>query len=348
MALLAISQEFQIKRYDSFTRQLSGWGFRRLDKGKAYVRKTFEINPRRPSLLSLVLTGSYYHQCFLRGIPEITCLIRRIPSGGGRMSREGKPPDFDAISREFPVGGATLAEEVPSDSNIVNLDSTPSITRPSDANIVLDSIPSITRAGEVREAALRHETSYGISNGRELPSSGHSMGNAWPALWSILAEEPQVLSSILAEDPQVLSGVLAEDPQVLSGVLAEEPQVLSSIQQLDPHNNMQQHQACRLPTHRLGLGHTSPQYQDVMHSGLPGVPMPDELADQQLELQDMQQHQAQGPPIHQLGLRSTSPQYQDTVMHSGLPGIPMPGELANDLLLYYQNLDYQGTNEGGF
>ena len=76
--------------------------------------------------------------------------------------------------------------------------------------------------------------------------------------------------------------------------------------------------------------------------------MPDELADQQLELQDMQQHQAQGPPIHQLGLRSTSPQYQDTVMHSGLPGIPMPGELANDLLLYYQNLDYQGTNEGGF
>ena len=41
MTLLAVSQDFQIKRYDSFTRQLCGWGFRRLDRGKAYVRKTF-------------------------------------------------------------------------------------------------------------------------------------------------------------------------------------------------------------------------------------------------------------------------------------------------------------------
>ena len=76
--------------------------------------------------------------------------------------------------------------------------------------------------------------------------------------------------------------------------------------------------------------------------------MPDELANQQLELQNMQHHQAQRLPTHQLSLRSTSPQYQDTVMDSGLPGVPLPDELANDLLQYYQFLDdSRRTNQGG-
>jgi len=253
----------------------------------------------------LALTGCYYHQCFLRGIPEITCLILRIPSGDrpGRKCSDGKPPGFDAISREFPIEAfPTLLAEVPSGANIAT----------ADINTPLD------RTEEVREAALQDETPYGISRGRELPSSGHSsMGNGWSAS---------------------------------SSSLAGESQRLFSVHQLELQN-MPQHQAQQLPTHQHGPRPPATQYQDVMHSGLPGVPMPmpEELDNQQLELQNMPQHQAQQLPTHQLGLRSTSTQNQDSMMHSGIPGVPMSDELANDLLQYYQYYDhYLRTSQGGF
>ncbi|EJK45482.1 hypothetical protein THAOC_35899, partial [Thalassiosira oceanica] len=51
--------------------------------------------------------GCYYHECFLRGVPAITCLIRRSSDGGqGKASiRNGRQrePDFAAIARELPL-----------------------------------------------------------------------------------------------------------------------------------------------------------------------------------------------------------------------------------------------------
>mmetsp|Transcript_4969 Transcript_4969/g.11163 ORF Transcript_4969/g.11163 Transcript_4969/m.11163 type:complete len:261 (+) Transcript_4969:404-1186(+) len=66
------------KTYESFARQLNGWGFKRIE------------------------SGCYYHECFLRGMPQITCLIRRIPTGEGIRSKLPLP-DFDSISRQFPL-----------------------------------------------------------------------------------------------------------------------------------------------------------------------------------------------------------------------------------------------------
>lgn len=58
--------------------------------------------------------GCYYHEAFLRGLPELTCLIRRLPQGnqGGKALPyvEGEP-NFYTISRKFPV--PLTAEEEP-------------------------------------------------------------------------------------------------------------------------------------------------------------------------------------------------------------------------------------------
>lgn len=79
-----VPKYFVCKRFQSFTRQLNGWGFKRLHQEKDF--------------------GCYYHECFLRGIPEITCLVRRLPTGLGKClpSKESEP-DFYSMSLYFPL-----------------------------------------------------------------------------------------------------------------------------------------------------------------------------------------------------------------------------------------------------
>ena len=61
-----IPRYFVQSKYESFTRQLSGWGFKRLHQaGNDH--------------------NSYYHECFLRDMPELTCLIRRLPPNLGKF-----------------------------------------------------------------------------------------------------------------------------------------------------------------------------------------------------------------------------------------------------------------------
>lgn len=76
---------FGQSKYASFARQLSGWGFKRLHKAG-------------PDF------GCYYHECFLRGYPKLTVLMRRLSPGEGR----GTPniyaePDFYAIAKKYPL-----------------------------------------------------------------------------------------------------------------------------------------------------------------------------------------------------------------------------------------------------
>jgi len=66
-------------KFESFTRQLSNWGFRRL----------FSVD-----YLDVGNEGCYYHECFLRGIPKITCLIRR---GKCKSSIRYQEPDFASM-----------------------------------------------------------------------------------------------------------------------------------------------------------------------------------------------------------------------------------------------------------
>ncbi|KAL9189727.1 hypothetical protein ACHAXT_009402 [Thalassiosira profunda] len=73
------------KKYESFTRQLNGWGFKRL----------YQSGPD---------LGSYYHECFLRGIPRLTTLVRRLPPLQGKATPyPAGEPNFYRISEVYPL-----------------------------------------------------------------------------------------------------------------------------------------------------------------------------------------------------------------------------------------------------
>lgn len=76
---------FVCSKYESFTRQLTAWNFKRL----------YASGPDE---------GCYYHEAFLRGMPELTCFIRRLPQNVGKSTKypQGEP-DFYRISAHFPV-----------------------------------------------------------------------------------------------------------------------------------------------------------------------------------------------------------------------------------------------------
>lgn len=76
------------KKYESFSRQLNGWGFKKLH----------QTGPDN---------GCWYHECFLRNHPEITCLIPRLPPKGKHVGRflpfaDGEP-NLYLISKQFPL-----------------------------------------------------------------------------------------------------------------------------------------------------------------------------------------------------------------------------------------------------
>jgi len=136
-----IGNYYSCKKYESFTRQLNGWGFKRLHQkgpGKlVIVYVHVEVDTKRNVILSLLTChlylkqyhiilyyiisdhGCYYHECFLRTLPQLTCLIRRLPSNLGKSSPfpEGEP-NFYVISQEYPLPGldtsssAAAAQEV--------------------------------------------------------------------------------------------------------------------------------------------------------------------------------------------------------------------------------------------
>ncbi|KAL3823653.1 hypothetical protein ACHAXA_009758 [Cyclostephanos tholiformis] len=80
-----IPKYFVCKKFESFTRQLNGWGFKRLHQSG-------------PDF------GCYYHECFLRGLPDLTCLIRRLPTNLGKSTPyvEGEP-NFYIINEQYPL-----------------------------------------------------------------------------------------------------------------------------------------------------------------------------------------------------------------------------------------------------
>ena len=80
-----IPKFFGQSKYASFNRQLSGWGFKRLQR----VGPDF---------------GCYYHECFLRGKPELTRLMRRVPRGQGKATPNmHAEPDFYSIAKIYPL-----------------------------------------------------------------------------------------------------------------------------------------------------------------------------------------------------------------------------------------------------
>ena len=80
-----IPKYFVLSKYESFTRQLNGWGFKRL------IQAGNDFN-------------AYYHECFLRGHPHLTSFLSRVPANLGKLLPhvEGEP-NFYEIARDFPL-----------------------------------------------------------------------------------------------------------------------------------------------------------------------------------------------------------------------------------------------------
>mmetsp|Transcript_13349 Transcript_13349/g.24222 ORF Transcript_13349/g.24222 Transcript_13349/m.24222 type:complete len:428 (+) Transcript_13349:118-1401(+) len=87
-----IPQYFVCKKYESFTRQLNGWGFKRLHQSGNDL-------------------GCYYHECFLRDLPKLTCLIRRLSANQGKSTPyPAGEPNFYRISETYPLPPLTPSE----------------------------------------------------------------------------------------------------------------------------------------------------------------------------------------------------------------------------------------------
>ncbi len=95
-----IPKYFGQSNFASFTRQLSGWGFKRLHKTSPDV-------------------GCYYHECFLRGHSRLTVLMRRMPSGQGRATPDAiNEPDFYTIAHKLSVEKSDCVPEKDEDSYV--------------------------------------------------------------------------------------------------------------------------------------------------------------------------------------------------------------------------------------
>jgi len=97
-----IPQYFRHGKYNSFTRQVNGWGFRRITQGPDH--------------------NSYYHEFFLRGLPHLCKKMRRLTATGlARPEACSRvEPDFYRISKISPLPDETsnknsgkLADNIP-------------------------------------------------------------------------------------------------------------------------------------------------------------------------------------------------------------------------------------------
>ena len=74
---------FVQSKYESFTRLLNGWGFKRLHQSGSDF-------------------DAYYHECFLRGLPFLTALMKRaVPNRGKLLPRIEGEPNFYEIEKQF-------------------------------------------------------------------------------------------------------------------------------------------------------------------------------------------------------------------------------------------------------
>ena len=56
----------------------------------------------------------YYHECFLRGRPELTKMMQRLINPGKRLPDKAGEPDFYEISRQYPLpAGPTISDSNP-------------------------------------------------------------------------------------------------------------------------------------------------------------------------------------------------------------------------------------------
>ena len=152
---MVCSKYFSHGKLESFTRQVNGWGFKRL-------RQT-GINFK-----------AYYHECLLRGLPHLTRLMKRMPKNKGKTlpDMEGKP-DLSKISQSFPVPLYEGGPRVMADQPCPRPHGNPRFSRPSPHH------PSTDGGEGGLPPPLLAESIVGYpppSRGTEVQYSGDSIG----------------------------------------------------------------------------------------------------------------------------------------------------------------------------
>ncbi|KAL3807890.1 hypothetical protein ACHAXA_009654 [Cyclostephanos tholiformis] len=92
-----VPRYFVQSKYQSFARQLNGWGFKRLHQaGNDF--------------------NAYYHEYFLRGMPQLAVLMKRVSPNQGRTlpHLEGEPNFYDKKYTPLPPLGTTDPNQRPS------------------------------------------------------------------------------------------------------------------------------------------------------------------------------------------------------------------------------------------
>ena len=80
-----VPKYFSHRRFESFARQRSGWGFKRLHRsGNDF--------------------SAFYHECFLRGLPHLIGMMKRVKPNQGKLlpHAEGEP-NFYEIDKQYPL-----------------------------------------------------------------------------------------------------------------------------------------------------------------------------------------------------------------------------------------------------
>lgn len=108
-----IPNYFLCTKYESFVKQLKGWGFKRIQRpgpGASRIDQSYHIRSEM-SLLIISLCasspvglfvapdfGCYYHEAFLRDAPNLACLIRRQPASISNSVPLEDEPNFYQMS----------------------------------------------------------------------------------------------------------------------------------------------------------------------------------------------------------------------------------------------------------
>lgn len=214
-----IPSYYVCKKYESFARQLNGWGFKRLHQSGPGAYFLFSLPHKTSSLLEKYLTydiylsvpdlGCYYHESFLRDMSEITCLIRRLPPNLGKSTpfAEGEP-NFYLISQEYPLPppprvmssttpqqgeevliGSIRARAASLDSSLAlreptlsrRLGRSSSVASAASDDIITVIPETVARASTAPEASVMHHQDSGRYYYRPSDQRGYSQHPPYPA-----------------------------------------------------------------------------------------------------------------------------------------------------------------------
>ncbi|KAL3804423.1 hypothetical protein HJC23_011351, partial [Cyclotella cryptica] len=124
-------EQFKHEKFESFNRQVNGWGFKRLLRSGPDYK-------------------CYYNQYFLRGLPHLTRHMHRLDKPGKRLPNKLEEPDLYELSLRFPLPEINARMVAPNDKHSSRLpeskcltasrDPHPPITVQSDCN---DSSPKV-------------------------------------------------------------------------------------------------------------------------------------------------------------------------------------------------------------